>query len=100
MEDDIMSLLSLLTTGKKVLHYANKTTVIDSHHFAILPQGNCLMTEKRSDQATYESTLFFFDKNVLITFFSKYADLIKKIESQCNEAKAPFLVLKKDPCIM
>lgn len=93
------NLISLLTSGEKVLHYASKTAIIDPGHFAILSAGNCLMTEKLAEDAHYVSTLIFFDNSVLNEFFVKYQRLIPAVNFENHKLQGPFAVLAKDAFI-
>lgn len=91
--------INFLEKGEKVLHYANKATVVTDSHFAILSSNNCLMTEKLSDDKEYRSTLFFFSNEKLTDFFVKYDSPIKKIASKTEKPEEPFLVFEKDEFI-
>ena len=64
--------INFLESGEKILHYANKATVVKDSHFVILSSNNCLMTEKLSIDKEYRSTLFFFSNDHLTSFFHKY----------------------------
>jgi AraC-like DNA-binding protein len=93
------NLISFLQTGEKVLHYANKTRNINDEQVAILSAGNCLMTEKLSNENNYSSILFFFDNVALTNFFVKYSSLINRIKSTTEHLKEPFIVIEKDDFI-
>lgn len=92
--------INFLESGEKVLHYADKATVVKASHFAILSSNNCLMTEKLSVDKEYRSTLFFFDNEHISDFFIKYDRLIKGMPSQQEKHEEPFLVFRKDEFIM
>ncbi|MEA5429293.1 helix-turn-helix domain-containing protein [Arcicella lustrica] len=93
------NLISFLQTGKKVLSYAHKTTIINNEQIAILSSGNCLMTEKLSMENDYCSILFFFDDVALTNFFVKYTSLIERFKTATDKLKNPFIVLEKDDFI-
>ncbi|KEO75436.1 helix-turn-helix transcriptional regulator [Anditalea andensis] len=92
--------INFLERGEKVLHYANKATVVKDSHFAILSSNNCLMTEKLSVDKEYRSTLFFFNNVHLTSFFIKYDSLIKGVSLQQEKHEEPFLVFIKDEFIV
>ena len=91
--------INFLERGEKVLHYANKATVVEDSHFAILSSNNCLMTEKLSVDKEYRSTLFFFSNKHLTSFFFKYDTFINGISLQQEKHEEPFLVFVKDKFI-
>jgi len=91
--------INFLEKGEKVLHYANKATVVKDSHFVILSSNNCLMTEKLSVDKEYRSTLFFFSNEHLTSFFLKYEMFINRIVLQQEKQEEPFLVFLKDEFI-
>lgn len=91
--------INFLEKGEKVLHYANKATVVKDSHFVILSSNNCLMTEKLSVDKEYRSTLFFFSNEHLTSFFLKYDMFINRIVLQQEKQEEPFLVFLKDEFI-
>lgn len=93
------NLVSLLEQGEKVVYYAENKTTITDNQFAILSSGNCLMTEKLPVNNTYRSTMLFFDKTALTSFFIKYASIIDKILSKPEKTNKPFVVFDKDEFI-
>ena len=93
------NLVTLLEHGEKVVYYDNNKTTIKDDQFAILSSGNCLMTEKLPVNASYRSTMLFFDNTVLTKFFIKYASIIDNISSKSDKTKMPFVVFKKDEFI-
>lgn len=92
--------INFLEKGEKVLHYANKATVVKDSHFVILSSNNCLMTEKLSVDKEYRSTLFFFNNEHLTSFFLKYDTFIDGIALQQEKQEEPFLVFLKDEFIV
>src|SRR5690606_17129100 len=92
--------INFLEKGEKVLHYANKATVVKDSHFVILSSNNCLMTEKLSVDKEYRSTLFFFSNEHLTSFFLKYDTFINRIVLQQEKQEEPFLVFLKDEFIV
>jgi len=46
------NLISLLQKGEKIIHYADKTTIVNNSQFAILSGGSCLFTEKLSAESS------------------------------------------------
>jgi len=93
------NLISLLQKGEKVIHYADKTTIVSSSQFAILSAGSCLFTEKLSADNDYSSLLLFFDNEAFANFFIKYASWLACIKKDYITMKEPFVVLDKDEYI-
>jgi AraC family transcriptional regulator, exoenzyme S synthesis regulatory protein ExsA len=93
------NLITLLEQGEKVVHYANRATVVKDTQFALLSAGNCLMTEKLPVNNSYRSTMLFFDTTELTKFFVKYASVINKAATKSVKNDKPFIVFEKDAFI-
>ncbi|MEM6725252.1 MAG: AraC family transcriptional regulator [Bacteroidota bacterium] len=74
--------ISFLRVGTKEVVGDDAATKIDNAHFLIMKSGNCLMTEKVSEEnRVYESILLFFSDEVAIDFLERN-DLTKVKASQ------------------
>lgn len=93
------NLISFLQNGEKVLHYGDKTQVINNEQIALLSSGNCLTTEKLSNDQKYCSILFFFDNSALTNFFIKYTSIIDEMKLKKASLNEPFVVFHKDDFI-
>lgn len=93
------NLISFLQNGEKVLHYGDKTQVINNEQIALLSSGNCLTTEKLSNDQKYCSILFFFDNSALTNFFIKYTSIIDEMKLKNASLNEPFIVFYKDDFI-
>lgn len=64
---------SFLQEGRKEVFFDNSSYAIDNAQFLLMKSGNCLMTEKLSnDQEQYRSILFFFSNESVLNFIRKF----------------------------
>lgn len=64
---------SFLREGTKEVFFDNSSFSIDSKEFLLMKSGNCLMTEKLSDQRNnYGSVLLFFSNEMVLQFIRKF----------------------------
>ncbi|MDW3649956.1 MAG: AraC family transcriptional regulator [Bacteroidia bacterium] len=87
-------LISFILEGQKQVFQHASSAVVDPHSFLMLRGGNCLMTERLSENRSYKSFLFFFDKEVITDFMVKH-----KIKAKVPVENPDYLVLQKDPFI-
>ena len=90
------NLISFLQNGEKVIHFGDKVQVINNEQIALLSSGNCLTTEKLSNEQKYCSILFFFDNSALTNFFVKYSSIIDELKLKKVPLNEPFVVFPKD----
>ena len=65
---------SFLQEGTKEVFFDNSTYAIDNSKFLLMKSGNCLMTEKLSNESQfYRSVLFFFSNEDILKFIRKFA---------------------------
>ena len=84
--------ISFLRTGTKEVIGDDKTVKIENEHFLIMKAGNCLMTEKVSDNnKMYHSVLLFFSDEDVLNFLEKFKQF-----SQKKENHKAFYVFKYD----
>ena len=76
---------SLLVEGIKEIHTPSSNEKIHPFNFLVVKQGNCLMTEKLSNNSTYRSKLILFSKEFLQNFIRKHQVTIPKNEALSNE---------------
>jgi len=91
--------ISLVISGEKTMHFAEKTVRIRDDEFHFLSAGNCLVSMNLSAKKTFRSILVFFDPKILTGFYIKYAARIDRIRSSKNGLSdpSPYLAFKKDP---
>ncbi len=64
---------SFLQEGTKEVFFDNSTYAIDNSKFLLMKSGNCLMTEKLSNESQfYRSVLFFFSNEDILKFIRKF----------------------------
>lgn len=76
-----MHMFSFLQTGKKHVHFANTSILVDSTQSLLLKKGNCLWSELLDTEKTYFCKLLFFSDEQLQTFIQKHVSF-SKIPSQ------------------
>ena len=64
---------SFLQEGTKEVFFDNSSYAIDNSQFLLMKSGNCLMTEKLSNESHYyRSLLFFFSNEDILKFIRKF----------------------------
>jgi AraC-like DNA-binding protein len=93
--------ISLVISGEKTMHFAEKTVHVKDDEFHFLSSGNCIVTMDLSGKKIFKSILIFFDNKILSGFYLKYNTRINKIQSPKNRipALSPYLAFRKDPFI-
>lgn len=89
------NVFSFLTEGTKSVYYSQKNVQINNKEFLLLSSGNCLMSERTTQNGVYKSVLLFFDNSELVNFFMKHPDIFDtNIKSRSLEE--PFIVFQTD----
>lgn len=92
--------ISLVLSGEKTLHFAEKRVQIKADEFHFLSTGNCLVSMKLSESTPFKSILLFFDDSVLSNFYVKYQHRIHQLNSKQPSGSEPYLFFKKDPFVL
>ncbi len=92
--------ISLVISGEKTMHFADKSVYINPDEFHFLSAGNCLVTMNLSPKQAFSSILIFFDDEVLAGFYLKYNELITRIKSKEKIENEPYLAFKKDAFVL
>lgn len=92
------NLISFLLEGSKELYHENYSKAITNNEFVIAKSGNCLMSEKLSDNQKYVSLLFFFNDDFIKNFKRKY-ELFTDSNPQKKQAHKKFKVIEYDSFI-
>lgn len=87
--------ISLVISGEKIMHFAEKTVVANNSEFHFLSAGNCLASIVLAKQNIFRSILIFFDDEVLGDFYNKYADRVK-VGPTFDEKHQPYISILKD----
>jgi AraC-like DNA-binding protein len=88
--------VSLVISGRKTMHFAEKMVHIEADEFHFLSSGNCLVSMKLSDRNEFRSMLIFFDNKVLNDFYVKYDSVIAGIRKKLSIQHEPYIAIKKD----
>ncbi len=94
-----MNAVSLVISGEKTMHFAERKIEIIDKEIHFLSAGNCLVSMKLSKKAPFRSVLIFFDNKILINFLLKYQTKINLLTKGQNISKEPFLTFSKDEFI-
>ena len=89
--------ISIVISGEKTMHFANKTVHIKDDAFHFLSAGNCVASMELSERSVFHSILVFFDNKVLSDFFLKYHKRVDQLRTRIKLSNEAFLDFKKDP---
>ncbi|MBA6155186.1 helix-turn-helix transcriptional regulator [Tenacibaculum sp. S7007] len=84
-------IFSFLQTGKKQVHFADTSVLVDNSQSLLLKKGNCLWSELLDTEETYYCKLFFFSEKRLKEFIQKH---IK--ENQEHKEAISYFVIEND----
>ena len=93
------NLFSFLLEGEKLVHRPGAPLRIFPGQFLMIASSNCLMTEKLSSGNRYRSLLFFFNNEVLRSFFTKYPFLLERTERIIGRGDEPIVRFETDAFI-
>lgn len=88
--------ISLVISGEKTMHFAEKKLVITDNTFHFLSAGNCLASMDLSRTKTFRSVLIFFDNKILTDFYLKYHLLIQKLQQKHPISPEAYVSFNKD----
>ncbi len=94
-----MNAVSLVISGEKTMHFAEKKIEITDKEIHFLSTGNCLVSMKLSERVPFRSILIFFDNNLLINFLLKYQAKINLLTKGQRISREAFLSFTKDDFI-
>lgn len=92
--------ISLVISGEKILHFAEKSVTIKEDEFHILSSGNCIASMNLSGRKTFSSILVFFNTTALEDFCLKYDEKIKQAAQGCSISPQAYLTFEKDTFIL
>lgn len=81
-------MFSFLQTGKKQVHFADTSVLVDNSQSLLLKKGNCLWSELLDTEDVYYCKLFFFSDKRLKEFLQKHV----KTEPKFNETSFYFII--------
>ncbi len=92
--------ISLVISGEKTMHFAEKTVRINADEFHFLSTGNCLVTMKLNESIPFKSFLIFFDDSVLADFYLRHHQQITALLANNKLTAEHYLAFKKDAFIL
>src|ERR1700712_2536982 len=92
--------ISLVISGEKTMHFAEKKVTVKDDEFHFLSSGNCLVSMKLNERIPFKSILIFFDNSILSNFYIKYGSQIEKIKASHKISNDLYLAFKKDGFIL
>lgn len=92
--------ISLVISGEKTMHFAEKKVIVRDDEFHFLSSGNCLVSMKLNERIPFKSILIFFDNMTLSNFYLKYNRQIEKIKASRKISTELYLAFKKDGFIL
>jgi AraC family transcriptional regulator, exoenzyme S synthesis regulatory protein ExsA len=92
--------ISLVVSGEKTMHFAEKMVQINHDEFHFLSTGNCLVSMKLSNKIPFKSILIFFDDNTLTNFYLKYNNKINQYNNKQKICPEPYIAFKKDNFVL
>jgi AraC family transcriptional regulator, exoenzyme S synthesis regulatory protein ExsA len=92
--------ISLVLSGEKTMHFAEKTVNIKEDEFHFLSSGNCVVSMNLQGKKPFKSILIFFDNRILEDFWLKYDSQITKIKSKLKTNKELYIAFKKDAFVL
>jgi len=92
--------ISLVLSGEKTMHFAEKSVVVNDDEFHFLSTGNCLVTMKLNESVPFKSFLIFFDNSILTDFYLKHHQRITEIQLNYKPVIEHYLAFKKDGFII
>lgn len=87
---------SLVISGAKTMHFAEKTVYIQDTEIHLLSSGNCIASVSISAQKNFESILIFFTNDVLLDFCIKHHVTTDKCKKKNSNS---YLEFEKDDFI-
>lgn len=88
--------ISLVISGEKTMHFADKTVYIKSDEFHFLSSGNCVASMDPSGKEPFRTILLFFDNKILSDFFIKYNHLTNSLQNTKKKFGQHYVAFKKD----
>jgi len=84
--------ISLVISGEKTMHFAEKTVDTGDREIHFLSAGNCVASMDLAAATPFRSLLIFFDNDLLTNFFIKYPSQKTPPASYLSFAKDAFIL--------
>jgi AraC-like DNA-binding protein len=92
--------ISLVISGEKRMHFAEKEVYVNNREFHFLSAGNCLVSMKLDRSVPFKSFIIFFDNSVLSNFFSKYSRQVTAARSHTIVRPEHYIAFTKDDFVI
>ena len=89
-----MNMFSFLQVGKKQVHFAGTSVVVNKDQSLLLKRGNCLWTELLDADAIYFCKLLFFSEEKLKEFLEKHSK-----NKEITKDETPYFIIRNDSFI-
>jgi len=89
-----MNMFSFLQVGKKQVHFAGTSVVVNKDQSLLLKKGNWLWTELLDTETIYYCKLFFFSQKILKQFLDKHTK-----NTQITKDEIPYFLIRNDDYI-
>ncbi|MFL0352010.1 helix-turn-helix domain-containing protein [Xanthomarina sp. GH4-25] len=89
-----MNMFSFLQIGKKQVHFADASVIVNKNQSLLLKKGNWLWTELLDTDTNYYCKLLFFSESKLLEFLDKHVD-----NYQPNKDEIAYFVIENDSYI-
>jgi len=87
---------SFLQEGEKEVHFYDESVRFNPSKAMLIPAGNCIMTERYSQDRQYRSFIFIFSDSHLVAFRDKYVSLFTHAPRNSSERLSHFLFAQDD----
>lgn len=92
--------VSLVITGRKTMHFAEKSVHINDNEIHLLTAGHCIASIDIAKEKSFESVLVFFDDKELADFSVAHAALIEKNRQKMKPVPQAYMAFEKDEFIV
>ena len=92
--------ISLVISGEKTMHFADKMVNVNEDEFHFLSSGNCIVSMNLSGKKHFKSILIFFDDRILNDFYLKYNAQITKFKNNHKVGHELYIAFKKDAFVL
>jgi len=89
-----MNMFSFLQIGKKQVHFADASVMVNKEQSLLIRKGNWLWTELLDNDNIYYCKLLFFSEDRLKAFLERYTH-----KQECLKDEIPFFVIENDDYI-
>lgn len=93
------NIFNFILSGHKTIQTLGKSYCLNHSQCIIIPKGNCLTTEKNSENGCFNSLTLYFDTKQIQDFFVKYSKSISQFEYTRNDTDKHIYVFDKDTFI-